>query len=109
MVKESVAADGAMEDAPSCDDKGGMDGRIKEGFPDSWEGEAEIRGRKDAAEGPTLGAGGAGRSWLQAQPGRGSVEGGSVIVKACFGAKLGGGGSTLCRRPTPTFLEAREA
>ena len=55
-----------MEDAPGCDNKGGMDGRIKEGSPNKWEGKAEIRGREGAAKGPTLGAGGAGRPGFQA-------------------------------------------
>ena len=66
MAKVGIATNGAMEDAPGCDNKGGMDGRIKEGSPNKWEGKAEIRGREGAAKGPTLGAGGAGRPGFQA-------------------------------------------
>jgi len=66
MAKVGIATNGAMEDAPGCDNKGGMDGRIKEGSPYKWEGKAEIRGREGAAKGPTLEAGGAGRPGFQA-------------------------------------------
>lgn len=80
MAEVSITTNAAMEDAPSCDNKGGMDGRVKEGAPDTGEGSTDVRVRDGTTEGHAVGAGGAGGAGLQVKPRGGGVEDDRIIA-----------------------------
>lgn len=81
MAEVSITTNSSMEDAPSCNSEGRVDGGVEEGAPNTREGETEIGGRKRATQSSALRAGGTGRAWLQSKPGGWGVELEMVVTR----------------------------